>query len=134
MRNQSHGDESGEAQTGAASKKYGSGSAPNVPLNRRSTPSPRTYAGAQYRSTEAPSTMRARREPARAAHHRPSANPAPTPIATVPNSIHTSAAYPRNHMSATAGQPDHAHATPKSKWKNARPMAWSTPLTPVSPT
>ena len=41
-RNQSHGDDSGEARIGAASKKYGSGSVPNVGWNRRSTPSPRT--------------------------------------------------------------------------------------------
>jgi hypothetical protein len=82
-----------------------------------------TYAGAQYRTTAALSTTRARRESARAAHHRPIANPAPTPIATVPNSIQTSAAYPRNHMSPTLGQPTHPHATPKSKWKNARSIA-----------
>ncbi|HWT22091.1 MAG TPA: hypothetical protein VN213_01155 [Solirubrobacteraceae bacterium] len=84
---------------------------------------PEDVGGVQYRITAALSTARARHEPARPAHHRPSANPPPTPIATVPNSIHTSAAYPCSHMSPTLGQPTHSHATPKSKWKNARPIA-----------
>src|SRR5215208_4893969 len=111
-RNQSHGDDSGVARIGAASKKYGSGSAPNVGWNNRSTPNPSTNAGVQYKTTAALSTKRARRESARPAHHRPSANPAPTPIATVPNSIHASAAYPCIQRSLTLGQPTHPHATP----------------------
>jgi hypothetical protein len=47
VRNQSHGDSNGEAQTGRASKKYGTGIAPNVPLNSSSVPNPMRYAGAQ---------------------------------------------------------------------------------------
>ena len=40
-RNQSHGDDSGEAWIGAASKKYGSGNnMPNVGWNRKRRPSP----------------------------------------------------------------------------------------------
>ena len=64
---------------------------PNVQLNSSNTQNPNTYTGPQYRIVAAISSTRARREPARAAHHKPSANPAPTPIATVPSSIERSA-------------------------------------------